>query len=40
MAFKDYKQLELNAIASEILTFWETKKIFEKSISSNENSTP
>ena len=40
MAFKDYKQLELNTIASEILTFWETEKIFEKSISSNENSTP
>ncbi len=40
MAFKDYKQLELNTIASEILTFWETEKIFEKSISSNKNSTP
>ena len=40
MAFKDYKQLELNGIASEILAFWDKEKIFEKSISSNENSTP
>ena len=40
MAFKDYKQLKLNTIASEILTFWEREKIFEKSISSNEDSTP
>ena len=31
MAFKDYKQLKLNTIASEILAFWETEKIFEKS---------
>ena len=40
MAFKDYKQLKLNTVASEILTFWEKEKIFEKSISSNEGSTP
>ena len=40
MAFKDYKQLKLNTIASEILAFWETEKIFEKSIHSNEDSTP
>jgi isoleucyl-tRNA synthetase len=40
MPFKDYKQLKLNKIASEILTFWETEKIFEKSIRSNEDSTP
>ena len=40
MAFKDYKQLKLNTIASEILAFWETEKIFEKSIHSNEDSIP
>ena len=40
MVFKDYKQLDLNTIASEILTFWESERIFEKSISSNELSTP
>ena len=40
MAFKDYKHLKLNTIASEILTFWETEEIFEKSIRSNEDSTP
>ena len=40
MAFKDYKQLKLNTIATEILAFWETEKIFEKSIHSNEDSTP
>ena len=40
MAFKDYKQLKLNTIATEILAFWETEKIFEKSIHSNEDSIP
>ena len=40
MAFKDYKHLQLNTIASEILTFWESEKIFEKSIRSNKDSTP
>ncbi|RZP11738.1 MAG: isoleucine--tRNA ligase [Flavobacteriales bacterium] len=40
MAFKDYKQLKLNKIATEILAFWETEKIFEKSVHSNEDSTP
>ena len=40
MAFKDYKQLKLNKIATEILAFWETEKIFEKSLHSNEHSTP
>ncbi|MFL2590517.1 MAG: isoleucine--tRNA ligase [Flavobacteriaceae bacterium] len=40
MAFNSYKQLELNTIASEILTFWEKEKIFDKSISLNSSSTP
>ena len=40
MAFNNYKQLELNTIASEILTFWEKEKIFDKSISLNSSSTP
>ena len=40
MAFKDYKQLKLNKIATEILAFWENEKIFEKSVHSNEDSTP
>ena len=40
MAFNNYKQLELNTIASKILTFWEKEKIFDKSISLNSSSTP
>ena len=40
MAFNNYKKLELNTIASEILTFWEKEKIFDKSISLNSSSTP
>jgi len=40
MAFNNYKQLDLNTIASEILTFWEKEKIFDKSISLNKSSTP
>ena len=40
MAFNNYKQLELNTIASKILTFWEKEKIFDKSINLNRNSTP
>ena len=40
MAYNNYKQLELNTIASEIQTFWEKEKIFDKSISLNKDSTP
>ena len=40
MAYKDYKQLELNTIASEILRFWNKEKIFEKSVDLNKDSTP
>ena len=40
MAFNNYKQLELNKISSDILTFWEKEKIFDKSISLNKDSTP
>ena len=40
MGFKNYKQLKLNTIASEILAFWENEKIFEKSVSQNIDSPP
>lgn len=35
--YKEYKQLNLPAIAEEILAFWEENNIFEKSISTREN---
>ena len=37
MVFKEYKGLDLPAISSEILNFWEEEEIFEKSISEREN---
>ena len=37
MVFKEYKGLDLPAISSEILNFWEEEQIFEKSISEREN---
>ncbi len=40
MPFNNYKQLELNTIASEIQTFWEAEKIFSKSILQNKDSIP
>ena len=32
MVFKEYKGLDLPAISSEIMNFWEEHQIFEKSI--------
>tara|TARA_B100001059_G_scaffold100683_1_gene100365 strand:+ start:15414 stop:18815 length:3402 start_codon:yes stop_codon:yes gene_type:complete len=40
MVFKEYKGLDLPAISSEILNFWEEDQIFEKSISERENRPP
>lgn len=40
MVFREYKGLDLVAISSEILTFWEEENIFEKSISERENHPP
>jgi isoleucyl-tRNA synthetase len=40
MVFKEYKGLDLPAISSEILNFWEEEEIFEKSISERENRPP
>ena len=40
MVFKEYKELNLPVISSEILNFWEEEQIFEKSISERENCPP
>ena len=40
MVFKEHKGLDLPAISSEILNFWEEEQIFEKSISERENRPP
>jgi isoleucyl-tRNA synthetase len=40
MVFKEYKGLDLPAISSEILNFWEKNQIFEKSTSERENHPP
>jgi isoleucyl-tRNA synthetase len=40
MVFKEYKGLDLPAISSEILNFWEENRIFEKSTSERENHPP
>ncbi len=37
MVFKEYKKLDLPAISSEILNYWEEEQIFEKSISERDN---
>ena len=38
--FREYKGLDLPAIAGEVLDFWNKNKIFQKSISERENGTP
>ena len=40
MGFKEHKQLNLAAIAQEILSFWEEESIFEKSVSTREGQPP
>ena len=40
MVFKEYKGLNLPAISSEILNFWEEHQIFEKSISERTDRPP
>ena len=40
MAFKEYKRFDLPKVAEEILDFWETEGIFEKSISTREGKPP
>jgi isoleucyl-tRNA synthetase len=40
MKFKEYQGLDLPQVAEDILGFWKSQKIFEKSISSREGNTP
>ena len=40
MAFKEYKQLNLPALADTIRDYWEAENIFEKSVSSREGHPP
>jgi len=40
MAYKEYKSLNLTEIDSEILKFWQSNKIFEKSISERDGAKP
>ena len=40
MAFKEYKELNLSDFSKEILQYWDQNKIFDKSISTREGSTP
>jgi isoleucine--tRNA ligase len=40
MKFKEYKQLDLTAVAAEILAFWQERGIFAKSIALREGNTP
>lgn len=40
MKFKEYKGLDLPKLADEVLDFWKSEKIFEKSISSREGAPP
>ena len=40
MKFKEYKQLDLTAVAAEILAFWQERDIFAKSIALREGNTP
>src|SRR5690606_16547612 len=39
-SYKEYKGLNLTGVAEEILEFWEREKIFEKSISTRNESKP
>jgi len=38
--FKEYKGLDLPAVASEVLDFWKKENIFEKSVTTREGNTP
>ena len=40
MKFKEYKELDLPVLAREVLEFWKSESVFEKSISSREGGTP
>ena len=40
MIFPDYNNLNLSKIGEEILSYWETNNIFEKSVKSREGSKP
>jgi isoleucyl-tRNA synthetase len=40
MGFKEHKQLNLAAVAQDILSFWEEESIFEKSVSTREGQPP
>ena len=38
--YKEYKQLNLSAVADEVLKYWEENKVFEQSITSREGNEP
>ena len=38
--YKEYKQLDLSAVADEILNYWDDKDIFQQSIDSREENKP
>ena len=40
MKFSEYKNLDLPAVAEDILKFWEGNHIFEKSITTREGAEP
>ena len=40
MGFKEHKQLKLSTVSREILSYWEEKSIFEKSVMSREGQSP
>ena len=40
MSFREYKQLDLPGMAAEVLEFWKSEKVFEKSISTREQGQP
>ena len=40
MAFNDYKRLQLPELAQEILSFWNTEEVFQKTITTRDNHPP
>ena len=40
MSFREYKQLDLPGTAAEVLEFWKSEKVFEKSIATREQGKP
>ena len=40
MAFNEYKRLQLPELAQEVLSFWNTEEVFQKTISTRDNHPP